>query len=94
MEGLHAATITDGVQAQVSCSLHAAANGCRGEHPRAATRHDDHRVRHGLTPVRVQRCEAPAYRDVPVLTYRKGGIPWQQVNTWRAEPRAVAPQAR
>jgi hypothetical protein len=33
---------------------------------------DDHRVRHGVTPVRVQRRDAPACRDVLVLTYRSG----------------------
>jgi len=35
---------------------------------------DDHRMRHGVTPVRVQRREARAYRDVLVLTYRVGDI--------------------
>jgi len=33
---------------------------------------DDHRVRHGVTPVRVQQHNAQACRDVLVLTFRSG----------------------
>lgn len=32
---------------------------------------DDHRVRHGVTPIEVLNPGAPAYRDVLVLTFRK-----------------------
>lgn len=32
---------------------------------------DDHRVRHGVTPIEVLTAGAPAYRDVLVLTFRK-----------------------
>jgi hypothetical protein len=55
---------------------------------------DDRRVCHGVTPVRVQHPDAPACRDVLVLTYRAGNVPSPQVSTWRSAPRAVAPQAR
>ena len=42
---------------------------------------DDRRVCHGVSPVRVQHPDAPACRDVLVLTYRAGDVPSQQVST-------------
>lgn len=34
---------------------------------------DDHRVRHGVTPIEILGAGAPAHRDVLVLTFRKDG---------------------
>ena len=55
---------------------------------------DDHRVRHGVTPIRMQHRDAPAYRDVLVLTYRAGIVPTRTASTRLPESFAVAPQAR
>jgi hypothetical protein len=69
---------------------------------------DDHRVRHGVTPVRVRHADIPAWRDALVLTFRSGhtsrpasrgrfraaDVPSQQVSTWFPDPPAVATQAR
>jgi hypothetical protein len=53
---------------------------------------DDRRVRHSVTPVRVRRREARAYRDVLVLTYRRGWFagPRRLVGT-RMRARAASP---
>ena len=55
---------------------------------------DDHRVRHGVTPVTVQHPDAPAHRDVLVLTYRAENVRVRPASTWRPEASEVAPQVR
>jgi hypothetical protein len=50
-------------------------------------------VRHSVTPVRVQHRDAPAYRDVLVLTYRAGFVPARPAGTWLPQASEVAPNA-
>jgi hypothetical protein len=55
---------------------------------------DDHRVRHGVSPVRARRQDAPAYRDVLVLTYRAGSPDALGAERSRPEAQVSAPPVR